>query len=93
MIDTNIKNLFFEYTNKRYNQINNSSIIPNLSIVDLIFNEELTRSILKENFKLIKMIDIDLVELKKLKVSHVTRDYLKWFKQNHKKFIQFKPNF
>ena len=39
------------------------------------------------------MIDIDLVELKKLKVSHVTRDYLKWFEQKSvKKFIQFKPN-
>ena len=33
------------------------------------------------------MIDIDLVELKKLKVSHVTRDYLKWFEQKSVKKI------
>ena len=56
LIDTNIKIYFFEYTNKRYNQINNNSeFIPNLSIVDLIFNEGInSRSILKENFKLIQ---------------------------------------
>ena len=39
------------------------------------------------------MIDISLIELKKIKVSHVTIDYLKWFESKSvKKFIQFKPN-
>ena len=55
LINTNIKINFFEYMNNTYNQTNNNSgFIPNLSIVDLIFNEGIySKSILKKNFKLI----------------------------------------
>ncbi len=51
--DTNIQVEFFRYLNKEYNQ-KGKNFIPNLSILDLLFNEgPNTLKILRQNFELV----------------------------------------
>ena len=54
--DTNIQVEFFRYLNTGYNQTG-KNFIPNLSILDLLFNEgPNTLKILRQNFELVNKV-------------------------------------
>ena len=51
--NTDIKILFFRYDQNKYSQVG-KKFIPNLSVIDLLFNEgPETINILRKNFKII----------------------------------------